>query len=196
VVDNLKQIKSFLQWDTNNDYYYVEITQRKKDNPDLERNSNIIHSYRVTSETHLDILMPELIMLSIHYNARVGINLNRKSFKKAAYRTVKKMADQMCDDEFKNVQTAYEMSSGGNVNNGQKYWILDMDNATECDLDLMMAIDCYEPNPYSNKALAVVHTKTGYHIITKPFRVDQFRKDYPNHSFEIKRNNLTILYIP
>lgn len=194
MTNNLKEIKKYLNWETEDDFYYVEITERKKDNEGLNRNSNVINSYQITSMKELDRMMPEFILLSKLYNARVGINLNRKSFRKTAYNVLDKLAKQLCSLEYKNVQNTYQSASSGKNNNGINYWILDMDDTTEIDTGVMMDIDSLEPNEYVRKAMGVIHTKSGYHIITKPFRIDQFRKIYPK--IEIKKNNMTMLYIP
>jgi len=194
MVNNLKYIIPYLKWETEDDFYYVAVLQRKKDNSGINRNSNIISSYQITSITHLKSLIDEFVTLSKLYNGRTYINLNRKSFKKTAYGTLKKLSNQLCSNEFKNVQNTYQKVSGGNVNNGDQYWILDIDDAFKTDLDMIRYIDEIEPNRFTNKSIGTVHTKTGYHLITKPFRIDQFKKKYPD--VEIKKNSLTILYIP
>lgn len=192
--DNIGEIKKYLKWTSDDDFYYVEITQRKKDNPELLRNSNIINSYRITSMNHLDSLIEEMKLLAKHYNARVGINLNRRSFKKLAWNTSDIIQGHLKQETYTYVERSLQKASEGHCCNGERYWILDMDDSTEIDLDLMMYIDELEPYPYRRKALGVNHTKSGYHLICKPFRVDSFRDKYPD--VDIKKDNLTILYIP
>jgi hypothetical protein len=41
---------------------------------------------------------------------------------------------------------------------------------------------------------AVIPTKNGYHLITKRFDVEMFRKSYPQ--LDIQRKNPTLLYFP
>jgi len=47
--------------------------------------------------------------------------------------------------------------------------------------------------PLGNKILAIIETKNGYHLITKPFNSQTFGEKYPE--IEIHRNNPTILYV-
>ena len=45
----------------------------------------------------------------------------------------------------------------------------------------------------NSKIYAIIPTKNGHHIITKPFDVRNFSSQYPD--IEIHKNNPTILYI-
>ena len=47
--------------------------------------------------------------------------------------------------------------------------------------------------PEGDKIIATIPSKIGYHVITKPFRVDEFRKIY---SHNIHKDSPTNLYIP
>lgn len=47
---------------------------------------------------------------------------------------------------------------------------------------------------YDSKIYAYIPTKNGYHIITKPFNLKQFKDKYPD--IDVHKNNPTILYIP
>ena len=51
-----------------------------------------------------------------------------------------------------------------------------------------------ETRPGGNKVEAVIPTKSGYHLITKRFDVDMFRKSYPQ--VDIQKKNPTLLYFP
>ena len=42
--------------------------------------------------------------------------------------------------------------------------------------------------------IAYIPTKNGYHIITKPFNLKQFKDKYSD--IDVHKNNPTILYIP
>lgn len=47
---------------------------------------------------------------------------------------------------------------------------------------------------YVFKIYDYIPTKNGYHIITKPFNLKQFKDKYPD--IDVHKNNPTILYIP
>jgi len=47
---------------------------------------------------------------------------------------------------------------------------------------------------YNSKIYTQIPTKNGYHIITKPFNLKQFKDKYPD--IDVHKNNPTILYIP
>ena len=74
-----------------------------------------------------------------------------------------------------------------------KKWILDVDNVDEISPIMMSYID-NKCEPVGSKCLTIIKSKSGFHLITKPFNVDTFTKHYYN--IEIHKDNPTNLYIP
>jgi len=133
-----------------------------------------------------------MICLTTFHNARVGINLNKRSFKSIAFNTLKKVSDQILNQDYKSVRAVYN-SVCGNVNNEQnKKWIVDIDDLNFNALELKSFL--YKLDPYGDKFLAHIPTKNGYHIITSPFNSQQFKYAYPK--IDIHKDNPTILFIP
>ena len=80
-------------------------------------------------------------------------------------------------------------------NDKEKKWILDIDNVEEEDILMLHFIDTLEPNSNSgHKVLQSIKSKSGIHLITKPFNVEEFKKKYPE--IEVHKDNPTNLYIP
>lgn len=48
--------------------------------------------------------------------------------------------------------------------------------------------------PDGTKLIKTISTQNGKHIITKPFRLDAFKKTFPD--IDVHKNNPTVLYIP
>ena len=48
--------------------------------------------------------------------------------------------------------------------------------------------------PSGDKIVATIPTRSGYHLITTPFRLDTFNVNHPD--IDVHKNNPTILYIP
>ena len=46
-IDNLEILKPFLRFDDPNDFYYLQILQRKKENPQLGSNNRVIKNYYI-----------------------------------------------------------------------------------------------------------------------------------------------------
>lgn len=45
MVDNFDLIKSLLKFESKDDFYYLQIIQRSKDNPDIGVNNRLVRSY-------------------------------------------------------------------------------------------------------------------------------------------------------
>lgn len=194
MTDNFEQIKGLLKFDTEDDFYFCQIIKRKKENPDVGSNSVVINSYYIRSIEQLEKLKPEMILLAAFHNARVCINLNRRSFESLAYQNLKKVTDIILNKEFRHVKSAYESVCGAfsNENGHSKKWIVDIDEKGRRANQVLRYIDRLEP--IGNKLYAIIPTKNGVHLITKPFDLREFKIVYPE--IDIHKNNPTILFIP
>lgn len=201
MIDNFKQIQELLLWRSDDDFYFIQILQRKKDHKKgkingTNNNSRLIKAYYVTSLEHLEFIKPEIIALCEVFNARAGINLNRRSFKKMQLKHLKKITLQLIDGTHNKVHKAYNSVVGAYNDDTDKKWILDLDNPIDNDRVVQMEsyIRGLHPNVDSNKIIAAIPSKDGYHLITSVFNLNYFKKEYPEVS--VHKNNPTNLYIP
>ena len=81
IVDNFEQIRGLLKFDSDDDFYFVELLQRKKDNPDFGSNNRLIKYYFIDSIDYFNKIENEIKTISDATGARVYINLNRRSLK-------------------------------------------------------------------------------------------------------------------
>ena len=199
MIDNFEQIGKLLKWDSDDEFYFVQILQRKKDNPGgvhgANNSSRLIKAYYITSLEQLNNLKEEIIVFATYFNARVGINLNKRSFYKTAFSTLEKIAAQMQNKSFKDVRRAYNTACGIHNSETDKFWIIDIDHATETDPKMLQFID-YDCMPFNDtsKIRCIIPSKSGLHLITKPFNLKTFSDKYPD--IDIQKNNPTNLYIP
>lgn len=193
MINNLEKIKTLISFSTEDDFYHVQIIKRKKEHKELGSNSIIIKTYYLKSSQHLDKIMPEIISLCDFHNARGCINLNKRSFEKIAFHTLKKITDQIMNKDFKSVKDAYNSVCGSHSNEKEKKWIIDFDEKDfSSGFRLQQIVDSI--SVIGGKLFEVLETKNGFHIITNPFRLDIFKKNNPN--LEIHKDNPTIIYIP
>lgn len=199
MVNNFEQIKNLLTFESEDDFYLLQILRRKKENPDVGNKPNVVKTYYIDSIEYLDKLKPEIIGLCEERNARAYITVNRRSFKKVALKTLQEIANNIESGNYKSVRKAYESMAGKHSSEKDKKWIIDIDfndylnNKTEFAKISAFAQDLQEDanrEPFSEPIL----TKNGIHIITRPFNLDKFRKKYPD--VEIHKDRYTILYIP
>ena len=200
-VNNFKQIRGLLNFDDKDEFYFLQILMRKSDHKDGQKvngsnnNSRLIKAYYVKSIDHFDFIENEVIQLCELFNARAGINLNRRSFEKMAYQHLKKCTDQIMNREFHKVHKAYSSVVGSYNHDSDKRWILDIDKE-DYNEDFIREVSNYVnlQKPDGNKIVAEIPSKSGVHIITKPFDKSNFGAEFP--TLEVHTNNPSNLYIP
>lgn len=196
-INNFEFIKQLLTFDNDDEFYFVQIIQRKKDNPGGIHGSNnsnrLIKAYYITSLKQLNALESEMIGIADLFNARIGINLNKRSFYKTAFNTLQTIANQMHNKDFKSVRRAYNTACGVHNASSDKLWILDVDEKGRKLNDMVNFID-RECQPNGAKFKTIIPSKQGCHVITSPFDLREFSVLYPD--IEIHKNNPTNLYIP
>lgn len=193
MVDNFEQIKGLLTFDSEDDFYFSQIIQRKKENPQVGSNSHVVKTYYIKSKDDLEFYKGEMICLAEFHNARVCINLNRRSFEKAAFQSLKKVTDVIMNKDFKSVRKAYNSVCGGYSNEqGTKKWIVDIDEKGRAANEVLKFIETIRPE--GPKLQAIIETKNGLHLITSPFDIQEFKKYYSD--IDIHKDNPTIIYIP
>lgn len=194
MVNNFKQITQFLKFDSEDDFYHLQILKRKKENPEIGSNSYVIRTYCIRSKEHLVEKMDEIINLCIYNNARAYINLNRRSFERIAFHTLKKISDIIMNKDYKSVRNAFESVCGEYGSGKDKYWIIDVDTPGIDGITEINSI-IYDINsnckPDGDKDKMVVETKNGYHLIVSAFNLSQSKIV---GKYDIHKNNPTILF--
>lgn len=197
MVDNFSQIKKLLVFDSEDDFYHLQIIKRKKDNPGLagrNNNARCMKTYYIKSVEYLEEKREEIIALCTIHNARACINLNRRSFEKIAFQMLIKVTGQIMSKDFKSVRRAYDSVCGAFSHERNKTWIIDIDDKNIDASEIIDIINSIEPVD-KNKCIAKILTKNGYHLIVRPFNYSEFvRHKLP--TFDLHRDNPTILYIP
>ena len=200
MINNFQQISKLLQFRSDDDFYHLQIIKRKKDHPEIGSNSLVIKTYYIKSEDHLAKVEPEIIAMCDFHGARACINLNRRSFEKMAFHTLKKVTDQIMNKDFKSVRKAYESVCGAYANESNKKWIIDIDNISidgfnhqDNMIQLRSRIIELQIEAGHLQSMNFIRTKSGIHIISAPFNLQKFREEFPD--IDVHKDNPTILYI-
>jgi len=198
-VDNFDLIAPMLKFENEFDFYFVQIIQRKKEHKDsqhklsVSNNNRCIKSYYIDSLDKLQRYELEMKELAGLFVARVCINLNRRNAQKLSFEMMKLLATNISCNHFNQLGKLYDTVSGQHHHDKNKTWIIDIDDK-EYDSAIMESyINSCMPIG-EDKIVAKVPTKSGYHIITRPFNLEHFNKEFPG--VDIHKNNPTILYIP
>lgn len=196
MIDNLKILLPFITFESEDDFYYLQILQRKKENPQLGSNSRVIKNYYINSQEYLIKHYDEIKNLCGMFNARASLRLNRRSYRNVAFKAMVNIANSMSNKEYSFIKKSYDRAVGLGHNEPKKTksWILDIDDdVSSKELKAIKALIDMEM-PVGNKILAEVPSKSGIHLITSPFDLRQFRVVFNN--IEIHKDNPTNLFIP
>jgi hypothetical protein len=195
MINNLDVIKPLLNFTEEGDFYMLYILKRKKDQPEDERDnhqsSRTIKTYCIDSLEYLESKYDEIIQLSELFKARAYIHVQKQNHKDVALDMMILLAERIKNGQH-NQKNLFE-SVVGKVKRMENRWIVDIDDKDENELAKVISV-VDETRPIGSKVEAVIPTKNGYHLITKRFDVEMFRKSYPQ--VDIQRKNPTLLYFP
>lgn len=215
MTDNFKLIKQLIQsqWENNtfddskDAFYMVDLIGRHKDNALIAASKNfsstsIFKSYYIKTLTDLDKYENEIKIISDTLKLRAYISVNHKSLKQITINTMVEYANRIAQDNFSNAYSLFNSAVGKYVDHSKQLWIIDVDKE---DVDehssLDDVVDYYikqiESTRPNKSIVAIIPTRTGKHIITHPFDVNDFsNKIKLNKSINdfVKKNNSTLLY--
>lgn len=199
IVDNFDLIIPLLNFDNPDNFYFVQVIQRKKDhkeeNKRLGRNNNarLIKAYYINSLEKLIEHKDEMIKLAEVFNARIGINLNRRNRKQVAMATLVRVADSIASDVY-DIAKAYNSSCGASMGT-DKTWIVDIDTKDAVIIGTIETLIDLHCEPIGEtKIIARIPTKSGMHLITRSFNSKVFGERCPG--VDVHKNNPTVLFIP
>lgn len=193
-IDNLKHVLPFFTFTSEDDFYYLQILQRVKDNPGLGRNSRVVKNYYLTSQEQLIKKYEEIKDLCRTFNARASIRLNKRSFEKVGFKSMENMAKSMGSRDFRYLSKVYDRACGSCHNDPNKKWIVDIDDKWEEEKLALLETDIDMLEPLGSKIYATIPSKTGLHLITKPFNLHEFKGLWPE--VDVHKDNPCNLYIP
>lgn len=203
-VDCFEQIKKLLTFESTDDFYFLQILQRKKENPQLGSNSRVIKNYYIKSIQNLNDKYDEIKALCDLFNARASLRLNKRSFEKIGFKTLENIANTMQNREYVHLSKSYDRACGLLNNEKNKKWIVDVDKNEIIWLEQI--INSIKPcEPLGEKIIVQLPTKSGVHLITKPFNIMQFKEKFRREleeykvgeiKIDIHKDNPINLYIP
>lgn len=204
MINNLSILQKILRFDNSEDFYFIQIFRRRKDNPGMSRDMIVIKNYYINSEDQLSKCIPEIIQICDANNARAYIRLNRRNFRKVALKAMTKIALLIEDGNYANVMSAYDHAAGIQCSEEPRWWFVDVDSKDEQYINKVKDVVTLvlAGGDYS-KDIIVVPTKNGVHLICHPFDVQVFNGFY-HTAFDsntssitvVHKDNPTILYTP
>ncbi len=193
MIDNFDIIRSLMKFENENDFYFLQIIQRKKEHSELGRNNRCVKTFYVHSEQKFNNYEEEIKQLCKLYNARAYIHLNRRNQQDLAFELLEDIVHSLKSKQFQGLYRSYDSACGRHHSKKDKTWVVDIDDNNGYHVvGVSKVIDNLQP--FGIKVLKAIPTKNGVHLITKPFNSMEFKKIFPE--IEVHKNNPTCLFIP
>lgn len=186
--------------------------------------SRSIKDYLIKSPEHLEDVKEDIKMLCDMFNVRAYIRLNKRNYKNIALEMMKHIAEQCASGETYSSPFHLVASACGQCCQAgkDKTWIVDLDKEylpyeeeiKEMILDCQpydkriqayrdLGLSAEEARNAVKSELFVVPTKSGKHIVCKPFNKLTFQQLWEKSEnlknikmLDVHKDNPTILYVP
>lgn len=208
-VDNIDKIRPYLIFKTGKNnvseiYYFIQVIQRRKDNPEMEGSEYQRGNWFITSLKEFDKHLPRIVKTCEDYNARAYISLTPRSLEKLCKKCLLDYTNRLITEDYARVYdipkkaglSEYTIQSRGIIDKPR--WILDIDNP-----------DYYESIKTvisrETKVLDTLPTSSGgYHLLVEAFNPRKLQAtssdlygDYKlisGEEFTLRTEGNTILY--
>ena len=198
--NNFNLIRPMLDFPSPDTYYFLQILKRRKDNPDLGKDMKVIGDYFIYSMDQFNRMEDEIIQTCVAHNARAYFRINKRSSKKTAMQMLKRVTDLIISENYKAVKNAFSSVSGEFHGDNDKKWIVDIDNVSidafnhsKEQIEIRELVYNLQLETGREPMMKFIPTKSGIHIITRPFNLQKFKEKYPE--VDVHKDNPTILYI-
>jgi hypothetical protein len=190
-IDNFTLLSHLLHFNSTDEYYFLQIICRKKDNPTHSNNHKVIKTYYIYSLDYLEQIKPEVINLCKTFTARAYLQPSAKSATSTciaiAQGAMNLLEKHQCFS-FKNIID----SCAGSLKPIKSIYLVDIDDTNMRYINEVLSYIEKECLPEGLKFILNVPTVNGYHLLVKPFDVAKFNTQYPN--IDVHKNNPTLLY--
>ena len=189
MIDNIKIIKTLLNFEKEGDFYMLYVFKRKKDQPEGERDNHqsvrTIKTYCVDSIEYLDKRYDEIKQLCEIFNARAYIHVQKQNHSDVSLDMMVSLAERI-KNGVKNQKGLFD-SVVGQIKTNEKRWVIDIDNVSidgfshdKYYIEMREFINELQVEAGKEQGMTFIKTRSGFHIITRPFNVMKFKERYPD----------------
>lgn len=202
MIDNFEYLSNLFDWLVDkDDFYFVQIIQRKKDGvelPSYTSGARTIRSfYFFTKEEFLrqESYIKELCNSN---NARAYFWINPRNTLDIACESIKQFSDLIKNGNTRQGVAVYDRATGScRSSNYKKLWIVDIDSKDYEYRNNMAKLINECRGTEGERIKHVIPTVNGYHLITSAFDRQQFSQKLALNQLDpidIHDNNPTLLY--
>lgn len=165
MIDNLTEIVPLLKFEEGT-FYYLQVLQRKKDNPGMSWQTKQRYFKFIRSQEELETYTKEAREISDFYNARAYISLTPRSFEKLSLEALVELSTRIKNKDFGSNFKIFEKLAllPGCAKKSGKLWMIDYDSKLPGLIELLV-------ETYRIKYKTKLPTVNGYHIIIEPFNL-------------------------
>lgn len=192
MIDNFEKIINIMSFENSNDFYFIQLIKRKKENPDMKGDSAVIKEWFVSSVEYLLSKKESMIEMADKYNARLTIRVNKRNYKKLGLKMIADITQKLENENYKGLKSTFSSVAGKYSSDPDKKWIIDIDSEDIENLEEIKRV-INRSMPDVEKIICELPSKSGIHLIVRPFDVRVFKNLFKG--VEIKKDNPTNLYI-
>lgn len=184
-------------------YYVIELMRRGKDNPDMPAANYHFKNYYIYSWKDYNLFKEEIKTICKLFKLRAYASVNYKIMSQVALDTISESARRIAAHDYKKFYKIFESCSAKYHTRDNSLWVIDIDKEdieTHADLEAeIIDIIKHCKSKYKNPIVFKMPTKSGFHLITRPFNKYEFDKYWKDlfigeSAPVIKDNHLTLLY--
>lgn len=184
-----------LSFTEKDDFYFLQIFKRRKDNPDLGKDQIVIDNFYIDSLEDFDKKLPHIITLCDAENARAYIRVNKRNYQKLGPHMIKRVVDIIFTENCKSLKNAFDSVAGEFHSDPDKKWIVDLDFINKLyEGELLQYLIDLQKVANREPLLIRIPTKNGSHFITRPFNLQSFKSRHPE--IDVHKDNCLLLYCP
>ena len=187
----------FDKLDNENDFYFVQIIKRKKENPDSP-SSSIIRSFYFYNKEEFINSESKIIELCEKNNARAYFWVNPKNSVGVAYACIDKIVDLLRQNQTRCISSVYDSVVGNtNTSRYEKLWLVDIDTKEWefiCKIKRILN-ECRGKD--EDKVKMTLFSVNGVHLITTRFDRLQFSQKLAINNIDnldVHKDGITLLY--
>lgn len=196
MINNFDTIRELIKDDftTTGDFFFIQILQRRKDNPEMVKAERNVDNFFIYSLEELDKMKEKIIASCERWNGRAYIRLNKRNDEKIALQTLRLIAENIATKNY-NIRNCYLSCCGQFNSSEQKRWLIDIDTYETITVNQIRVIVEELQKEIGEVYCKIIPTKNGLHLITTPFNLAKFRESFMS-PVEVHKDHSTVLYIP
>lgn len=177
------------------EFLYIYILQRGKDIADFGVTRRRLMNYYADNEKPLSTYRDEIVDLCQTLQARAYIYYTPRCYRDVHIAVLQELAQRLTGEHSnRGIARLFSSLSGKCLSKKQRYWLIDVDVKDEATVQEIRQFINDQCEPVGDKMIDRVETKNGFHLITQPFRLDEFQAKYPD--IDIHKSGPTLLYAP